>query len=302
MFQKFPSIEQFRTVIKYVNKYLPEVTTLKYKGTVKLHGTNAAIGVLKDGTVYFQSRNSIITPENDNAGFATFMKHFEIQIRNAFHNPEKDVIEYGEWCGGNIQKGVGINGLNKMFVLFNPIEIPNPVLELPIYSVHDFPTWETEIDFRDPEKIVPYLTEITEAVEAKCPVAAFFNQEGVGEGVVWKPSKLPWADDTSLVFKVKGEKHASSKVKTLIPLTPEQMEQHNKINNFVDYVITPNRVEQAIKEVKAESRKDTGNILKWVMQDVIKEESDTMEQAGITTKEFSAPAIKKIKEIAFTIL
>ena len=78
MFQKFPSIEQFRTVIKYVNKYLPGVTTLKYKGTVKLHGTNAAIGVLKDGTVYFQSRNSIITPENDNAGFATFMKHFEI--------------------------------------------------------------------------------------------------------------------------------------------------------------------------------------------------------------------------------
>ena len=25
---------------------------------------------------------------------------------------------YGEWCGGNIQKGVAINGLNKMFVIF----------------------------------------------------------------------------------------------------------------------------------------------------------------------------------------
>ena len=51
MFKKYPSIEQFRTVVKYVNKTCTILPVIQYEGTVKLHGTNAAIGITKEGYV-----------------------------------------------------------------------------------------------------------------------------------------------------------------------------------------------------------------------------------------------------------
>jgi hypothetical protein len=33
---------------------------------------------------------------------------------------------YGEWCGGNIQKGVGITNLEKSFFIFGVKITPNP--------------------------------------------------------------------------------------------------------------------------------------------------------------------------------
>ena len=73
----FPSISQFKDVIKHIQsgcKYhsLPP-PTVTFHGSVKLHGTNAAVCRPLRGTVddiFYQSRERIITPESDNAGFA----------------------------------------------------------------------------------------------------------------------------------------------------------------------------------------------------------------------------------------
>lgn len=310
-FKKFSSIEQFRNVIHYVNKYLTVSPIMGYTGTVKLHGTNAAIGILKDGTVYFQSRNNIITPNSDNAGFATYMANYTDIIKEHFHSPYQDIIIYGEWCGGNIQKNVGITGLTKMFVAFTSLLETEKMKELNdanIYSIYQFPTYEIAIDFKSPDASVAELVALTEAVEAQCPVANYFGVLGVGEGIVWVPvsqivssclQNVPLELTDSMTFKVKGEKHAASKVKTLVSLTPEQMEEQNKIKDFISYAVTDNRVSQAIKETGAENQKDTGLVLKWVMQDIIKEESDTMEINGITPKLLGKSAPKAIKENYF---
>lgn len=42
--------------------------------TEKIDGTNAAVGVTEDGVVYAQSRKRVITPEQDNFGFATWVR------------------------------------------------------------------------------------------------------------------------------------------------------------------------------------------------------------------------------------
>lgn len=81
---KFPSIGQYRNVIHtithratYIGKgedggalYDPSLPcpTLKFQGTIKLHGTNAAIARDQAGEVWCQSRENIITPQSDNAG------------------------------------------------------------------------------------------------------------------------------------------------------------------------------------------------------------------------------------------
>lgn len=81
--------------------------------TEKIDGSNAAIGVLDDGTVYAQSRKKLITPEADNFGFARWV------------DTNKDVLQvllgpglhFGEWWGRGIQRGYGLEG--KQFSLFN---------------------------------------------------------------------------------------------------------------------------------------------------------------------------------------
>ena len=42
--------------------------------TEKLDGTNAAVVVREDGTVYAQSRTRVITPGDDNFGFAYWVE------------------------------------------------------------------------------------------------------------------------------------------------------------------------------------------------------------------------------------
>jgi len=75
---KFPSIEQFRTVVSNVNRHfnfvgldengdaiydptLPK-PVITFKGTVKLHGTNAGVSFNNIGGLWAQSRENIITP------------------------------------------------------------------------------------------------------------------------------------------------------------------------------------------------------------------------------------------------
>lgn len=128
-FIKFPSIGQFRDAIKqvqsecaYHNVALP---TVEFRGTVKLHGTNAAVVIAKDGTWHCQSRERIITPESDNAGFAAWVygckaywDQLAQSLSHAIDGEDETMQIYGEWCGGNIQKGVGLSHLPKMFVIF----------------------------------------------------------------------------------------------------------------------------------------------------------------------------------------
>lgn len=106
-FVKFGSIEQFRHFVKNMQYHGNEVVNLT--GTVKIHGTNAAIGYdIESKELFVQSRNNIITVESDNAGFAAyveknkqfFKEHLENLAKDLNANSDyKSIILYGEWAG-----------------------------------------------------------------------------------------------------------------------------------------------------------------------------------------------------------
>src|SRR4051812_6401410 len=84
---KFPSIEQFRHVVRHVRDQAAfdgaELPTIAFTGTVKLHGTNA--GIFHSGDqIGYMSRNRVLTVGDDNLGFAAHMSEHEEVLREAF--------------------------------------------------------------------------------------------------------------------------------------------------------------------------------------------------------------------------
>jgi hypothetical protein len=316
----FPSINQFRNVVKTVREqacYMgknergeavfnpaPAYPKLSFTGTVKLHGTNAAIAFDERGYT-FQSRERVLTREADNAGFMAHMEQWLLPVSVMFqkiadlnnHNNVaiSTIVVYGEWCGGNIQKGVAITGLPKMFVIF-AIKINDQWVdtanvscpEASIYNISSYPSYALDIDFEHPEIAQNQLAEITEAVEACCPVGLAHGKEGVGEGIVWRCTSNP---SSEYWFKVKGEKHSASKVKTLASVDVEAVEQ---INDFVAMAVTESRLEQGLHNLINEQMKpfamtSMGDFIRWVHQDVLKEEADTLQASGIEYKKLGSP-------------
>jgi hypothetical protein len=224
-----------------------------------------------------------------------------------FFQRSDDVYIYGEWCGQGIQKGVAISEVPKMFVIFDVIANGDRVkdishIKLPehrIFNINDFDAVYIEIDFNQPELVQNSLIEVTNAVEAECPVGAYFGVKGVGEGVVWQLAEdfeQYKAGDSELTFKVKGEKHSVSKVKTLAAVDIDKV---NSVNEFVSNVVTDNRCEQGLgylREMKLEiSVKSTGDFVRWVYNDVVKEESDVIAASGIETKDIGGAVSKAAK-------
>jgi hypothetical protein len=311
----FPSIDQFRNAIKHVRdnaKYhgVP-VPSVRFVGTVKMHGTNAGICKNSAGEIWVQSRENIITPEKDNAGFATWAHGKRDVFRQIFDRIEdetgtRDVQIFGEWCGGNIHKGVGLNQLPKMFVVFgvqfgeggpwlslDGINHYIPSNGVDIFHIGQFPSWQVIIDMNNPEQMQNELIRLTMEVEARCPVAAQLLGPTavdplVGEGIVWVAAEAIDSDlrVDNLRFKVKGEKHAVSKVKTVAPVDVEKM---NSLTEFVESVVTINRLNQGLDKLRERGLdvdpKNTGEFIKWVVGDVLKEELDTMSANGFTTKD-----------------
>jgi hypothetical protein len=298
----YPSIEQFRNVIRdikgYCRKQELSIPSIAFSGTVKLHGTNAGI-MKRNDELTLLSRTRVVTLENDNHGFAAWVQDRYDAILDLIPN---GTILYGEFCGGNIQKGVAISQLPKMFVAFelifngDMIELYDEAIlndfkavnDLGIFNIHQFPTYSITIDFNNPERSIAELTAITESVENECPVGTFFGVSGVGEGVVWKSGELR--------FKVKGEKHSSSKVKTLAPVDVERMES---LHELVTSILTENRMQQMYDEIAAEypefGTEKMGEFLKRCVADCLKEESDTITSNGFEIKDFTknAPSVAR---------
>lgn len=341
----FPSIEQYRTVIKYVNDRAARLQVarpkLVFHGTVKLHGTNASVVVGAD-EYWAQSRSTIITPEADNAGFAAFahrddikslLVKFAAEAENTYFSFRKDYVEqrpvdvaiYGEWCGGNIQSGVALNKLAKMFVIFAvrlldkanaersvwlmPWDVERAFeavarevngrwvafghvddIELPLYCIEKFKTWQLEVDFADPAIAQNELVRITTEVEAECPVGTAFGVTGVGEGVVWTcvGGEATQIKIDDLVFKVKGEKHSDTKVKTIGAVDIERL---NSVRELAESFTTDHRLEKGVAFLRESGIEDVfdvkniGPFLKWVGTDIIKEETDTIVGNGFEVKE-----------------
>lgn len=326
----YPSIEQFRNAIHKVTckarhagvdvngdpvydhtKVLP---TLTYEGTVKLHGTNAAIGHNREtGEVWYQSRENIITLEKDNAGFVrSFEKKDVLGWLKSVVSDAKQVVVFGEWCGGNIQPNVALAKLPKRFVVFNVLCDDNIWLgrdavatikneALGIENIYDFYTARLTIDFNKPEVAQNELSNLTIKVEENCPFGKAHGVDGIGEGIVWKCVDPEWTSP-EFYFKVKGEAHAKSKVITLKPVDLEKLDK----STTLAVKVTPEwRLAQMLDKAcdlmngGKIDRSKLGNFIKLVTDDVIKEETDTIKEAGFDAKDINGHVAKIARNYFF---
>lgn len=203
------------------------------------------------------------------------------------------------------------------------LKLPLEAANLRVFNLADFESWEIDIDFKDPKASQNKLIEITDKVEKACPVGlalASFQaassstspsqqntqgasqgastttlQNTVGEGVVWQTEYK----GHRLLFKVKGTKHSVSKVKTLASVDPEE---HSSIQSFIESVVTENRIDQAIHEVGLKKNgtlkmSDMPELLKWVANDVLKEESDTLKASKLEWSKASKPVTQKARTL-----
>ncbi len=352
----FPKIRQYRDAVydvRYRTQYTgtdddgspvldytkTDMPTLKYRGTVKLHGTNAAVVIEQGSNLVFQSRNRVITPENDNSGFAAAMSTPEMVLEllnflsklGDIYYPDiigaDDILNrtvvYGEWCGKGIQAGCAIHSLPKMFVVFAiKVFIPQPVptlfwskwldiQHLPVMpddsmikTVTQFGFYEADIDFNnDIQDAPPLLLTITDNVEKQCPAGLALGAEGIGEGVVWR-CITPGFESSRFWFKVKGEKHSIRPRKDRTQRTSP--EKQARIEDFVRGAVSHSRLHQGIEYlVEMEQpidRTSTGKFLSWVCKDILNEDKLIMEDAGLKKKDVSSYIGRVARDWYFTRL
>ncbi len=326
---KFPSIEQYRHLVRRVNDRAHWVgrdeneepvfdrtrplPTLRFKGTVKIHGTNA--GICYDGNeIWCQSKEALIEVGQDNAGFAGYVHGVGHEaIKSLFDRvvPGGDLRRqwqtlaiYGEWCGKGIQKGCAIHKLDKMFVIFSARICEPEASDLQsrwlsdaeidllqdesirFFSINSFPTYDLEIDFQNPHSAKEQLDVLTKAVNDSCPVGKHFDTDGIGEGIVWRCVSLGY-ESSEYWFKTKGDDHKVASTKSAgVEVDVEKVKTHNE---FADVVLSEARLNQGLEHLKQNghelTERSTGIFIKWVHTDVVKEELDRAQASGIEEKE-----------------
>ena len=314
----FPSIEALRHVVKGTeirckinNTPLPSI---RYVGTVKLHGTNASVRIEGD-QVFAQSRSRVLSIGDDNFGFAQFVeanKQLFLDMRRYFIVDETlPLTIYGEWCGKGIQNGVAISQLDRHFVIFSCLidgkfyraDIRMDMLadEIPVWNaagvfhIHQVPAYDIVVDFARPEAAVDRLTELTVAVENECPWGKFRGVSGVGEGIVWSPLDHSLGHDWW--FKSKGLKHKKEGKAPKVEVAPEVVES---MRELAEKLLPEWRLEQGLSALRERGLeiepKNTGAYIKWISEDILKEETDVLEANGVEWKKISSFVIQNARQ------
>lgn len=291
---KFGSIGQFRNFIKTM-QYLGW-RKINLIGTVKIHGTNSSVGLdLKDNSLFYQSRNRVLSLDDDNYDFAKyiednkfeFLKIFD-EIKNKINTEKYDsIIIYGELAGKGIQNKVAVSQIDRFFAPFSIIGVNKDTVDeldvklsinesIRFYPVETFGVYNVQLDLDNVHLAQQEIKDLTIGVENECPVGKYFGVSGTGEGIVFTDETKQYS------FKSKGEKHSVSKVKVIANVDIEKI---NKIKDFVDYSVTENRLNQGIEYLKEMNKEldisSIGDFLRWLANDVLKEEQDVITENGL---------------------
>jgi hypothetical protein len=232
----------------------------------------------------------------------------------------KIITIYYEWAGGSITGKSALSGLPKSSIIFQHFKVSalEPTydvnmretdfiwletkvksnnfnnkwidsIEHNIYNIMNSKYWEITVDFNKAEEnFEQFQTLVNEVIEPISPLGKLLGKENnVGEGIVGV------LEFNGVLFrmKVKGSKHIKGKAK---PLPPVDKELENKKITFVnDYCCTISRLDQAFNEVfdinsieftskKMNAKKKTGDFIRWILDDVKKEEQRTLKKFNLT--------------------
>lgn len=292
-FIAFPHIEGLKKLKHTLrNGYEDLPQRLRFRGTVKLHGTNAAIGQLvREGGLFPQSRSRLIEIDCDNHGFAAFVaagsmgKTSKLQVLFErvrrllpLEKAEGSVHLFGEWAGKGVQKAVAVSTMPKFFSIF-AVWVDDAFVDMStlqdihdvdagIYNVFQFGEYFAELDRFDVLSSTKELEKTTNDVSEACPAGLFLGTTGKGEGIVWTCLECP--NDPNLWFKTKGKEFSSE-----APAIRGNSSLETAASEFAAATLVPWRLEQA----EAFAFEKTGCIkaripliIQWVVDDALREE------------------------------
>lgn len=309
MHYAWTEIQNFTNLNKSLERYphhLPESKKVVYKSKVKLHGENHAVTVNPDGTLTPQSRGRVLAVEDDNNGFAKFVKSNESFF--AALKQDRTFTIFGELAGPGVKPGVAVSKIpNKIFAVFAIVyqDQSNSIITDPkqlssflfndssCKDVYVLPWYEDksiEIDF---SLSSTYLQSTIEIINnwvsdiEKCDpwVKETFNVEGTGEGLVFYPNDVTsYETFSNLTFKAKGEKHATVEKAKPVQVDPNVA---NSVNEFANMVLTEARLVQGADTVNGSTtylKRNVGSFIKWITTDVFKETKAEMEASNLDSK------------------
>jgi hypothetical protein len=295
-----------------------KLPVLHFTGSEKIHGENMAVCYTKSVDIWVQGRNHIRTLLHDQNGMASFVKTNESIWKTIIINlAEKYSVDLNthtlildcEWAGGTIQKGnSACSGTPKAAYLFDFARvvsneddsthyISTKGVDAPmhyIFNVSKFSTYSITLDFNEPHLCEEQLKVLVDKVEKSSPIAASFGKENnVGEGLVL--STFVYGELIHL--KAKGNLHGGKpKTKTGKVLSPETQQA---IIDVTDKVTPTWRIAQGIEETKATTKQDIGKLLKWINQDILKEDLHIITDSNLEFKDISRSVAKVTKEYYF---
>lgn len=288
-------------------------TNCFFANGILVHNSNASVRFTQDGEIIPQSRNRVLSVGDDNFGFAAFVDKNK-DVFKIIAPKGGDFTFYGEWCGGSIQPKVALEQLEKHFVIFSMLHndimysIPKVIgiVEIDyeffnkagIYFIHQIPTYKITVDFSRPEDVVDELTDLTIAVEKECPWAKFRGATGdnlIGEGIVWAPvdTTLPF----EMWFKTKGLEHKKGAKAPKVEVAPEVLKDQRAL---AEKLLPEWRLEQGISVLRERGLdiepKNIGEYLKWISQDILKEEQDVMTANGTDWKKINPIVLQRARQ------
>lgn len=286
-FTKWPKIPRFSNVAP------ADRQPRSYTAKVKLDGTNAGIGRTEEGDLFYQSRSRVITPEDDNYGFATWAHSLPPRALD-FVQPGQ--VWFGEWAGPGVQKRTAVSKIpQRTWFPFAFVQRGKVFSNVRYACAGDLPetirpvlgAFHMRIEWT--EAHASLISDAVLACEEEDPlIAEVFGISGLGEGYVFFPAEChDQGLDIDLfklyAFKAKGEKHQVVKTKTPAQVDPEKAANAEA---FADLVVTPARLEQGLEAVGGvKDRTKTGQFLKWIAEDVRSEHGPELEASGLVWKD-----------------
>lgn len=287
-FQKYPHIDHWRVQLPTYMAKVPDNTNILLY--IKLHGTHSDV-VMENGQLHFQSRNNIVTEENDSFGIAKFCEERKEAFANLMHQimtqcgPAERIILSGEFCGMKIQKRVALNQIPLTWVILG-IKVDDQWQDMQkLKNVHDIqnnirniteaPVYKVKFCKDQPQRTTDEIRKIVEEIDKECPfVKTLYNLSGVGEGVVGHPEGMLCS---SFLFKMKGDSHTITPPKTM-EYPKELSEAKKTLLQFIEKEVTMERIDQANQANLDISENKMANVIGWIQNDILREEKDCVDE------------------------
>jgi hypothetical protein len=219
-----------------------------------------------------------------------------------------EITIFGEYCGRNIHNSVGLSNIDSRKFLIFAIFVDGKILShldlaflgklvdkdydtlasAGVHFIHEFGMGTEVFSIsKEVDTFHDHLRKIVQDIEESCPIAKAFGRDGVGEGIVVS------TPDMSIIFKLKGPKHAIGIPKTY---TPQRLADLSEIAKIVDMLINESRLEQCIDE--SNPTKDKEKVYKsiqWMIEDIIKENHEDVVRCGFTMLDLKPQVATKVR-------